>query len=169
MKNITRTFVETTGTALVYNQTVKGLEEIEFTIDGKFDVNGALKELSKRGIKALDIDGLIVNEKLYGMTQASFIEYAHTFDSRGKDNRGMVSKTISVNVYTCKCYDTDQKVIVDKTLTGNSVKEIEKNLPTNFKLLEVVDTEKVESLMCMSVKDFKRYARPMIDHFHFED
>lgn len=167
MKNITRTFTSTFGKVLVYNPDKKKLESIDYEVDGKFDNDTIVKALGKKGIKALDVISCETCEKLFGMPESDFITLGHAYSERSKENRGMISKSISVNVYTIKVYASDTKTIEDKTITGNSAKEIEKNLPTNFKLLEVVDTHTVESLICMSVKEFKELAKPMIDYFHY--
>lgn len=167
MKNITRSFVSTSGKALVYNPEKKNLDTIYYEIDGKFDSDTIVKALEKKGIKALDVLSCEASEKLYGMPESSFITLGKAYAERSKENRGMVSKAISTNVYNVKVYATDTKTIEDKTITASSVKELEKNLPTNFKLLEVVSTSTVETLICMSVEDFKKNAHPMTDHFHY--
>lgn len=167
MKNITRSFVTTSGKALVYNPEKKNLDTVDYEIDGKFDSDTIVKALEKKCIKALDVITCEASERLYGMPESEFIKLGRAYSERSKENRGMVSKSISVNVYTLKVYASDTKTIEDKTMTANSVKEVEKNLPSNFKLLEVVDTQTVESLVCMTVEEFKQFAKPMTDHFHF--
>lgn len=167
-KNITRSFVTTSGKALVYNPEKKNLDTIDYEIDGKFDNDTIVKALEKKGIKALDVLSCDSSENLYGMPESEFITLGRAYSERSKENRGMISKSISVNVYTLKVYACDSKTIEDKTMTGNSIKEVEKNLPSNFKLLEVVDTQTVESLICMTVDMFKEFAKPMTDHFHYK-
>lgn len=167
MKNITRSFITTSGTVIVYDADKKALAEKHFTIDGKFDDAGCIKALENNGFKALDILNRETAETLYGMPESSFIALGTAYAERSKENRGMVSKAISTNVYGVKVYAMDTKTIEDKTITAASVKELEKNLPANFKLLEVVSTSTVETLVCMSVDDFKKNARPMVDHFHY--
>lgn len=167
MKNITRSFITTFGKVLVYNPEKKNLDTTEYEIDGKFDNDTIVKALEKKGIKALDVLSCESSEKLYGMSESEFITLGRAYSERSKETRGMISKSISVNVYTLKVYARDSKTIEDKTMTGNSIKEVEKNLPSNFKLLEVVSTATVETLICMNVEDFKKNARPMVDHFHY--
>lgn len=168
MKNITRSFVTTSGRALVYNPEKKNLDTIDYEIDGKFDNDTIVKALEKKDIKALDVLSCETSEKLFGMPESSFIALGTAYPERSKENRGMVSKAISTNVYGIKVYATDTKTIEDKTITSASVKELEKNLPTNFRLLEVVSTSTIETLVCMTVEDFKKNARPMVDHFHYK-
>lgn len=168
MKNITRSFVSTSGTVIVYDSEKKALTEKNFTIDGKLDDTACIKALENNGFKALEILNRETTENLYGMPESSFVALGKAYAERSKENRGMVSKAISTNVYGVKVYATDTKTIEDKTITAASVKELEKNLPTNFKLLEVVSTSTIETLVCMTVEDFKKNARPMIDHFHYK-
>ena len=168
MKNITRSFVTTSGKTLVYNPEKRNLDTIDYEIDGKFDNDTIVKALEKKSIKALDVLSCESSEKLYGMPESEFITLGRAYSERNKENRGMISKSISVNVYALKVYACDTRTIEDKTMTGNSVKEVEKNLPTNFKLLEVVSTSTIETLICMTVEDFKKNARPMVDHFHYK-
>lgn len=167
MKNITRSFITTAGSVIVYNPEKKNLDTVDYEIDGKFDNDTIVKALEKKGIKALDVLSCETSEKLFGMPESDFIALGRAYSERSKENRGMISKSISVNVYALKVYACDTKTIQDKTMTGNSVKEVEKNLPSNFKLLEVVDTQIIESLICMTVEQFKEFAKPMIDHFHY--
>lgn len=168
MKNITRSFITTSGTVIVYDAEKKALAEKHFTIDGKFDDAACIKALENHGFKALDILNREITETLYGMPESSFITLGKTYSERSKENRGMVSKAISTNVYSIKVYAMDTKTIEDKTMAAASIKELEKNLPSNYKLLEVVSTATVENLVCMTVEDFKKNARPMIDHFHYK-
>ena len=168
MKNITRSFVSTSGTVIVYDTEKKALAEKNFTIDGKLDDAACIKTLENNGFKALEILNRETTETLYGMPESSFITLGNSYSERSKENRGMVSKSINTNVYGVKVYAMDTKTIEDKCITASSVKQLEKDLPTNFKLLEVVSMTSVETLICMTVEDFKKNARPMIDHFHYK-
>ena len=169
MKNITRSFTTTTATVKCYNEETDSIVTVSASLVGKFDADSFKKEYSKvQSMIVLKVTDCVSLDELYGMTEEAFIAYGMAYNERSKNTRGMISKTVSTNSYIVKLWNNDNDEIVERVFTAPSIKALEKNLPTNYKLLKVVSESKVESLICMDVNTFKELAHPMIDHFHYK-
>ena len=170
MKNITRSFTTTYAKVKVYNEASDSIDTITATLDGKYDCDSFKKAYAKIETRVvLKVYDATTVDELFGMDENVFLANGHAFSERSKENRGMITKTVSKTVYTVKVYDFDTDTITEKIFVGDSVKDVEKQLPTNYKLLKVVGESKVDSLIGMTVEEFRSYARPMIDHFHYKD
>lgn len=169
MKNITRSFTTTTASVKCYNEESDSIVTVSASLDGKFDADSFKKDYSKlQSMIVLKVSDCVTDDVLYGMPEDVFISNGTAYAERTKENRGMISKTVSTNCYTVKVWDNCNDCVAEKTLTAETLKSAEKQLPTNYKLLKVISETKVESLICMDTETFKKYARPMIDHFHYK-
>lgn len=169
MKNVTRSNVTTSANVKVYNEETDSIMTISAVIDGQYDTDSFKKEYAKvQSLPILKVFDVKTVEELRGMPENEFIAHGTVFSERSKENRGMISKTISTNRYTVKVFDHDNDEMLETIVSADSEKAIAKNLPANYQLLKVLKCEKVESLICMSVSDFMKYSKPMIDHFHYK-
>lgn len=170
MKNITRSFTTTNASVKLYNEASDTIETVKASLDGKLDADTFKKAYAVREsrvvLKVFDIETI---EELRGIPEDMFIANGTAFSERDKTNRGMISKTVSTNCYTLKVWNENTDAMEEKTVTAETLKAAEKQLPSGYKLLKVMAESKVESLICMTVDDFKRYSRPMVDHFHYKD
>ena len=169
MKNITRSFTTTTASVKLYNEASDAIETVKASLDGKFDADTFKKVYASCETRVvLKVSDLETIEELRGIPEDVFIANGTAFSERDKTNRGMISKTVSTNCYQLKVWNENTDSMEEKTVTAATLKSAEKQLPSNYKLLKVIGETKVESLICMSVEDFKRYSRPMVDHFHYK-
>ena len=169
MKNITRSFTTTTASVKLYNEASDSIETVKASLDGKLDADSFKKAYAGReSCVVLKVSDIETAEELRGIPEDVFIANGTAFSERDKNNRGMISKTVSTNCYRLKVWNENTDSMEEKAVTAATLKAAEKQLPTNYKLLKVMSETKVESLICMSVEDFKRYSRPMVDHFHYK-
>ena len=169
MKNITRSFTTTAAKVKLYNEASDSIETVKASLDGKLDADTFKKVYASRETRVvLKVSDLETIEELRGIPEDVFIANGTAFSERDKTNRGMISKTVSTNCYQLKVWNENTDSMEEKTVTAGTLKSAEKQLPSNYKLLKVIGETKVESLICMSVEDFKRYSRPMVDHFHYK-
>ena len=169
MKSITRSNVTTSANVKLYNEELDTIQTIIAVIDGAHDVDSFKKEYSKvQSLPILRVSDIQTIKELRGMPENEFITHGTVYAERSKENRGMISKTISTNRYTVKVFDHNNDNMLETVVTADSEKAITKNLPTNYQLLKVLKSEKVDSLVCMSVSDFMKYSKPMVDHFHYK-
>lgn len=169
MKNITRSFTTTTASVKCYNEESDSVVTVSASLAGKFDADSFKKEYSKfQTMVVLKVSNCVTTDELYGMPEDVFIANGTAYTERTKENRGMISKTVSTNCYTLKVWDNDNDCVVEKTVTAETLKAAEKQLATNYKLLKVIGESQVESLICMDSETFKAHARPMVDHFHYK-
>lgn len=169
MKNITRSFATTTASVKLYNEASDSIETVKASLDGKLDADAFKKAYAARESRiVLKVSDLETIEELRGIPEDVFIANGTAFLERDKSNRGMISKTVSTNCYTLKVWNENTDSMEEKTVTACTLKAAEKQLPTGCKLLKVMGETKVESLICMTVEDFKQYSRPMVDHFHYK-
>lgn len=169
MKNITRSNTTTTACVKLYNEELDSIQTVNAVIDGSHDADSFKKEYSKiQSLTILKVFDVQTVEELRGMPENEFIAHGTVYAERSKENRGMISKTIATNRYTVKVFDHNNDSILETIVSADSEKGIAKNLPTNYQLLKVLKREKVESLICMTVSDFMKYSKPMVDHFHYK-
>lgn len=169
MKSITRSFTTTTASVKLYNEATDSIETVKASLDGKLDADSFKKAYSARETRVvLKVSGIETVEELRGIPEDVFIANGTAYADRTKENRGMVSKTVSTNCYVLKVWNENTDSMEEKTVTAGTLKAAEKQLPNNYKLLKVMSESKVESLICMSVEDFKSYSHPMVDHFHYK-
>lgn len=171
MKNITRTFTTTKATVKLYDEINDNVSTIEADADGKLTEAQFKAYLAKTMCNyiVLKISDLETFEELRGIPEDVFIANGTAYSERDKNTRGMISKTVSTNCYVLKVWNENSDSMEEKTVTAGTVKAAKKQLASNYKLLKVMGESKVESLICMSIDDFKHYSRPMIDHFHYKD
>lgn len=169
MKNITRSNVTTSANVKVYNEETDSIMTISAVIDGQHDADSFKKEYSKiQSLPILKVFDVHTIEELRGMPENEFIAHGTVYAERSKENRGMISKTISTNRYTVKVFDHNNDEMLETIVSADSEKGIAKNLPSNYQLLKILKVEKVDSLVCMTVSDFMKYSKPMVDHFHYK-
>ena len=169
MKNITRSNTTTTANVKVYNEETDNIMTISAVIDGQHDADSFKKEYAKvQSLPILKVFDIKTVEELRGMPENEFIAHGTVFAERSKENRGMISKTISTNRYTVKVFDHNNDEMLETIVSADSEKAIAKNLPSNYQLLKILKVEKVDSLVCMTVSDFMKYSKPMVDHFHYK-
>lgn len=170
MKNVTRSFTTTIASVKLYNEASDSIETVKASLDGKLDADTFKKVYATRETRVvLKVSEIETVDELRGIPEDVFIANGTAYADRTKENRGMVSKTVSTNCYALKVWNENTDSMEEKTVTAGTVKAAEKQLPANYKLLKVMSETKVESLICMSIDDFKRYSRPMVDHFHYKD
>ena len=169
MKNITRSNTTTTANVKVYNEETDNIMTISAVIDGAHDSDSFKKEYAKvQSLPILKVFNVQTVEELRGMPENEFIAHGTVYAERSKVNRGMISKTISTNRYTVKVFDHNNDEMLETAVSADTEKAIAKNLPSNYQLLKVLKCEKVDSLVCMTVSDFMKYSKPMVDHFHYK-
>lgn len=170
MKNITRSFTTTIASVKLYNDASDAIETVKASLDGKLDADTFKKVYASRETRVvLKVSDIQTVEELRGIPEDVFIANGTAYSERTKENRGMISKTVSTNCYMLKVWNENTDSMEEKLVTAATLKAAEKQLATNYKLLKVMSETKVESLICMSVEDFKSYSRPMVDHFHYKD
>lgn len=165
---ITRSFSCTSFDATIFNREKKTLETVHKIVSGSFkDTDSLMKNLSKTCKDVLDVENIKVIDSLYGMTVSDFICYGQKFETRSKETRGLITKQIDTKVFTVKVYDKISKQMIDTDVTVDDEKQIAKNIPSNYTLLEVVSCETTSAIYGMKEEMFVELAKPMIDHFHF--
>jgi len=165
---ITRSFSCTSFDAVIYSRDSKSINYEHKIISGAFkDTDSLMKYLAKHNRNILDVDNIKIIDSLYGMTVTDFVRYGQKFDARSKETRELITKQIENKIYTVRVYDKVRKNVIDTDVTAKDEKQIVKNLPSNYTLLEVVSCEITSSIYGMEEKTFIEHARPMIDHYHF--
>lgn len=169
MKNITRSNVTTSANVKLYNEELDTIQTVSAVIDGEHNADSFKKEYAKiQSLPILKVFDVQTVEELRGMPENEFISHGTVYAERSKENRGMVSKTICTNRYTVKVFNHNNDEMLETIVSADSEKAIVKNLPSNYQLLKILKVEKVESLVCMTVSDFMKYSKPMVDHFHYK-
>lgn len=168
MSNITRTFIKTVCCVKLWDDVKDDVVEVVAEIEGKHDCESFKKEYSKIETRPiLKVSDCVVHQDLLGMTETEFLKYGTVFDSRSKENRGMISKTVKSIRYYVKVWDSNTQSIVDTVVSAHNEKTVQKNLPCHYKFLKITRSEDVQALICMTAETFRKYGHPMTDHFHF--
>ena len=167
---IRRTFNGTVANAYVFDKNTKTISIEKFTLDTVVSDNEKALKILKRTYteNIVDIESLKSVSALFGMTEKTFIENATVFAERNKENRGMVSKTISVPVASVLVMNADKTVKTVELVGVRTEKEARKALDGNTMKFIMVDSVKEdEKLYCMGTTKFISLAKPMLDNFHF--
>lgn len=85
-KMVTRTFIKTTVTAMVFNVQTESIEELTVEMVGEYKDKALTKELeytcSVYGAKVLKVINTTYDEILYGMPESVFIQNAEVLPPR---------------------------------------------------------------------------------------
>ena len=172
MGNIIRRTINVTKVdAYVFHKETMSANVKSFMIDGV--VNDKTKAI--KAVKAsnpteniIDVENVDTVSTLMGMTERDFILNAEVFTKRNKENRGMVSKTISVPVASVLVMTNDKKVKTVQLVGVKTEKEARKALDGKTEKFIMIDSVKEdEKLYCMDYDKFVLMSKPMIDNFHF--
>ena len=172
MENIIRRTINATKVdAYVFNKETMSVSLKSFMIDGVVnDKAKALKAVktSNPTENIIDVENVDTVSALLGMYERDFILNAQVFTERSKENRGMVTKTISVPVAYVLVMTNDKKVKTVQLIGVKTEKEARKALDGKTEKFIMIDSVKEdEKLYCMDYDKFVSMAKLMIDNFHF--
>lgn len=83
---VTRTIASTRVTATVYNIVSDEIQTLEYKLSGELSADDALKAITKghKEVRPLKVTAVEVQEELYGMEEAKFLELAEILPARTK-------------------------------------------------------------------------------------
>lgn len=167
---ISRTFKASKANVLKVDIENRSVSEKSVVINGKFDtIEKAEKYFAKHDATVVSVLNVETIESLMGMLESDFIRLATAFDERSKENRGMISKEITVKSVNVMVVDKDRNV-KDVTYVGiDNEKDARKVCKENGEMfVKINHIEEYKQLMCMEVTTFLENAKPMIDRFTLE-
>ena len=177
MRNtITRSFVTIFASCKVY-ESGKLLDAIIALPDSCNTATAAEKYIRRNPSvisgKLVEVFDISKETVLMGMDEADFITHAMPYDTRGKDTRNLITKTVKGFMGDYLFMDSvthqlmSRSVSVPSDMAGKLdkfAKSIEKD---GEKAITIENLKPIESLYGMSEADFKKYARKMVDHQHY--
>ena len=164
---ITRTFNQIKATCLKVDIDTRTVSETYIMIDSKYNtVEKAESYFRKHDTTVVSVLSVEAVNELRGMTENDFIVYGTLYDSRSKENRGMISKEVTL-CSTSVMAVNDNREIVDTEFIGNLTDKQARKLCSENGLTFVKINYVTESkqLICMTVSDFIVHSRPMADRF----
>lgn len=83
---VTRTITSTKVTATVYNIEHDEIQTLEYKLSGELSADDALKAITKehQEVRPLKVMAVEVQQELYGMEEAKFLELADILPARAK-------------------------------------------------------------------------------------
>ena len=164
---ISRTITTTTCKALAVNLVDRSVSEQDFTIPAKYDTTDkALAFLRKDNSLIVSVLSVNKEEKLVGMYEEDFVKEATAFDNRSKENRGMISKEISIKSAHVLEVTPDRKVNDAYYVGAYDEKTARKACADHGTLfVQLVDVTETKQLYAMDAAKFEKLAKPMKDRF----
>ena len=164
---ISRTITTTTCKALVVNLGDRSVNEQLFSIPSKYDtVDKALACLRKDNTMIVSVLSVEKTEKLVGMYEEDFIKNATAFDERSKENRGMISKEVTVKTAHVLEVTPDRQVKDAYYIGCDSEKTARKACSDHGNLfVQLVDVTETKQLYAMDAAKFEQLAKSMKDRF----
>lgn len=177
MRNtITRTFTTNYASCIVY-ENGKLMDCVIALPDTCFLVGIAEKYIRKNPSiisgKLVEVKAIEKKTILYGMDENDFISAAKVYDVRGKDTRGLITKTVKGFKGDYLYMDTVTRELKSRRIYIPA--DMESKLDKYAKTIEA-DGEKaitienltvINTLYGMTEKEFQAMARKMIDHQHY--
>lgn len=166
---ISRTFKCAKANVLKVDIENRTVTEKTIVIDGKFDtIEKAEKYFAKHDNTIVSVISVDVIESLMGMYESDFIRLATAYDERSKENRGMISKEITIKSANIMVVDKDRNV-KDVIYMVDNEKDARKVCKENGEMfVKINHIEEYKQLMCMEVTTFLENAKPMVDRFTLE-
>ena len=164
---ISRTITTTSCKALAVNLADRSVSEQDFTIPAKYDTTEkALAFLRKDNSLIVSVLSVNKTEKLVGMYEDDFVKEAIAFDNRSKDNRGMISKEISIkSAHVLEV--TPERQVKDAYYVGAYDEKTARKACTDNGMLfvQLVNVTETKQLYAMDAVKFEKLAKPMRDRF----
>ena len=164
---VSRTITTTTCKALVVNVNDRTVSEQDFSIPAKYDTaEKALAYLRKDNSFVVSVLSVDRKEKLVGMYESDFIANATAYDERSKENRGMVSKEISIKSAHVLEVTPDRQV-KDAYYVGAYDEKTARKACSDAGMLfvQLVEVTETKQLYAMNSAKFEQLAKPMKDRF----
>lgn len=164
---ISRTITANSCKALAVNLADRSVNEHEFSIPVKYETpEKALAFLRKDNTMIVSVLSVNKTEKLVGMYEDDFIKNATPFDARSKENRGMVSKEVTVKTAHVLEVTPDRQVKDAYYIGCDSEKTARKACADHGTLfVQLVNVTETKQLYAMDAAKFEQLAKPMKDRF----
>lgn len=164
---ISRTITTTTCKALSVNLEDRSVKEISCNVPAKYDTTDkALAFLRKDNSLIVSVLSVEKIEKLVGMYEDDFIANATAFDNRSKENRGMVSKEVTVKTAHVLEVTSDRQVKDAYYIGCDNEKTARKACADHGTLfVQLVGINETKQLYAMDAAKFEQLAKPMRDRF----
>lgn len=123
--------------------------------------------------KLIEVTELNKQTELYGMEESEFIAHAKPYETRSKDTRNLITKTVKGFIGEYLYMDTITRQLATRTVSvpadmssklDKYAKFIEKD---NEKSITIENLKPVECLYGMTESEFKKYGKKMVDHQHY--
>lgn len=164
---ISRTFKQSIVDVLKVDVDSRTVKEVKIAIDSKYDTTeSAEKYLRKTDTTIVSVLSVEVKEELRGMLETDFVKYGKSYEIRSKDNRGMVSKEVTIKTASVMVVN-DKREVVDISVpfagTEKGLRKACADIGVTFVKLNRIEESK--QLVCMSQSDFYKLSKPMVDRF----
>lgn len=180
MRNcITRTFTTVYANCTVYNmQEKKPYDSMILVPDSCVTTNMAEKYLRKimtGNDKLVTVNSLSKTSTLYGMEESDFIKFAAPVETRSKETRNMVTKTVNALVGTYVYMDMSTREIKERSVSvptyfADKLDKYAKKIELDGeKAITIENVKNVSALYAISESVFRREAREMNDHQHYKE
>lgn len=169
-KIITRTITTNSAKALVMDDKRNVIEK-SYTVPANINSTDKAENYIRKHSddKLIMVESLSTAGKLYGMEEEKFISWANIYEERSKENRGMISKVVKTKYANCLVMEKETRKVLQTLYIADNESKARKVAKTHdVAFIEVLGYEESENLYCMSIEDFIKNARPMVDHFTFE-
>lgn len=164
---ISRTIATTTCKAITVNLEDRSVKEINCAVPSKYDtVDKALAYLRKDNSLIVSVLSIEKIEKLVGMYEEDFVKNATAFNERSKENRGMISKEVTVKTAHVLEVTPDRQVKDAYYIGCESEKTARKACAEHGTLfVQLVGINETKQLYAMDAAKFEQLAKPMKDRF----
>lgn len=174
MRNtVTRSFSTNVCKAIIYKE--GKLSDTEITIPTGFNATESAEKYIRKNVtldgKLVTVESVVTVSELYGMDESDFISKATLIDERSKDTRDCVTKTVKGNVGTLVYMTKNRKIHEMPVMirSGEKLSKVAKEkAPQDCIGITIENIHDSVALYAMSISDFIKYARPMVDHQHYK-
>lgn len=164
---VSRTFKQSIVNVLKVDVDSRTVKEVKLAIDSKYDTTeSAEKFLRKNDTTVVSVLSVEVKEELRGMLESDFIKYGKSYDVRSKDNRGMISKEVTIKAANVMVVNANREV-VDMTVPFNGTEKAIRKACDELGVtyVKLNKLEETKQLVCMKQEDFYKLSKPMVDRF----
>lgn len=169
-KIISRTIESTKATVLFFNAEDKKMFPVENVFSGKLSKEDVLKIARKEeteAIKAVYVDSVETESKLYGMKESVFIEKAIVLDDRTArlDGEKLITRSIENSIVSYLAFnvstmamETRKAFFSGKVDKATALKELRNDETESIKIVDVSGIESDNKLYAVKESVFLEYA-----------
>ena len=169
-KVISRTIESTKATVLFFNAEDKKMYPVENVFSGKLSKEDVLKIARKEeteAIKAVFVDSVDTESKLYGMKESDFISKAVVLDDRTSklDGEKLITRSIENSIVSYLAFnvlnmtmETKQVFFSGKVDKASALKELRNDETETMKIIDVTEIKSDSKLYAVKENTFLEYA-----------